>query len=158
MVTIIYISHRGNIFGPNLLQENHPDYLKEAIKLGYHVETDLWYIHDQFVLGHDNPQYEIDKHFLYNDKIWVHTKNIEALHVLASLDDLTHYFFHNIDDATITSRGWLWTYPGKLVGHAKSVCVMPEILEIIPTNLYYSGGICTDYPEKYKLNSVNFSS
>lgn len=151
---MIYISHRANIFGPNSSKENHPDDIKNALKLGYHVEVDLRIINNKFILGHDIPQYEVDKHFLSNNKIWVHAKTIETLHTLASSGNLIHYFFHNTDDVAITSKGWLWTYPGKQVGHTKSIAVMPELSKITPTNLYYSGGICTDYPEKYKLNII----
>jgi len=147
---MIYIAHRANCNGPNPSKENHPDYIKEALKNGYHAEIDVWFVGNQFILGHDSPQYEVDRSFLSNNKIWVHAKNIETLHMLASLGNLIHYFFHNTDDATITSKGWLWTYPGKLVGHAKSIVVMPERNKIQPSNLYFSGGICTDFPEKYK--------
>lgn len=118
--------------------------------MGYHVEVDVWYTGGQFVLGHDKPQYEVDRSFLSNNKIWVHAKSIDTLHVLASSGNLIHYFFHHTDDATITSKGWIWTHPGKPVGHAKSVAVMPELNKIQPPNLYFSGAICTDYPQKYK--------
>ena len=151
---MIYIAHRGNINGSNFSKENHPDYLKEALKLGYHAELDVWFINNKFILGHDKPQYEVDKHFLSNNKFWVHAKNIETLHILASSGNLIHYFFHSADDATLTSKGWIWTYPGRLVGHSKSVAVMPESVKIKPSNLYFSGAICTDYPEKYKNMSL----
>lgn len=147
---MIYIAHRGNVKGPDLAKENHPDYLKAALAQGYHVETDLWCVHNQFILGHDKPQYEVDKSFLSNNRIWVHVKNVETLHVVAGTGYLLHYFFHGTDDATLTSRGWIWTYPGKLVGHPKSVAVMPERVKVTPPNLYFSGAICTDFPEKYK--------
>lgn len=147
---MIYIAHRGNILGPNPFKENHPDYLKEALKQGYHIETDVWFVGTQFILGHDKPQYEVDKSFLSNNKVWAHAKSMETLHVLASGSNLIHYFFHEHDEATITSKGWLWTYPGKLVGHSKSVAVMPERSKVQPVNLYFSGAICTDFTEKYK--------
>ena len=38
------IAHRGNINGPNPEKENHPDYINTAIKSGYDVEVDVWFI------------------------------------------------------------------------------------------------------------------
>jgi len=35
------ISHRGNLFGPNPTNENNPDYILNAIELGYDVEIDV---------------------------------------------------------------------------------------------------------------------
>ena len=55
------IAHRGNITGPDPSRENHPDYIRQAIDLGYNVEIDVWRIGGKFILGHDEPQYEIYK-------------------------------------------------------------------------------------------------
>ena len=43
-------------------------------KLGYDVEIDVWSIDKQFYLGHDEPQYKIDKKFLQNKKVVVSRK------------------------------------------------------------------------------------
>ena len=40
----ILISHRGNIDGEFHELENNPTYIESAIKLGYDVEIDVWYI------------------------------------------------------------------------------------------------------------------
>ena len=37
------IAHRGNIDGPNVNEENKPEYILQAIEKGYFVEIDLWY-------------------------------------------------------------------------------------------------------------------
>ena len=37
---MILISHRGNIDGKIVERENHPEYIDEAIALGYDVEID----------------------------------------------------------------------------------------------------------------------
>ena len=79
---MILISHRGNINGAIPEMENHPDYIKKALAEGYDVEVDVWYIKDAFYLGHDNPQYRIDKIFLQTDGLWIHCKNVEALEQL----------------------------------------------------------------------------
>ena len=141
---MIYIAHRGNIRGPNPDQENHPDYLKTAIKEGYQVEVDVWFLDGVFILGHDHPQYEVHKSFFSNKNFWVHAKDIKTLHALMTHGNLVHCFFHDKDDCTLTSRGWIWTYPGKQV-FPNSVIVQKG-LEAIP--LCY--GVCTDYPLSFQ--------
>ena len=54
------ISHRGNTFGINRNDENHPDYILAALEQGYDCEIDLWLINNEFYLGHDEPQYLLD--------------------------------------------------------------------------------------------------
>jgi hypothetical protein len=77
---MIYIAHRGNLYGPNHKRENAPDYIMEALGAGFHVELDLWVLPDgKLMLGHDGPQYEIEADFLKNYKFWVHCKNLAAL-------------------------------------------------------------------------------
>jgi hypothetical protein len=51
---MILISHRGNINGKQPSKENHPLYIFEAIKQGFQVEIDVWFIDGKFKLGHDN--------------------------------------------------------------------------------------------------------
>ena len=139
-----FISHRGNINGKNLELENNPTYIKEAIKKGYDVEIDVWFI-DTFYLGHDKPEYKVTKSFLENTKLWCHAKNLLALENLQKLK--TKYFWHQEDDYTLTSNGYIWTYPGKKLSK-KSICVLPELKKIrIPKHI---SGICSDKIEKYK--------
>ena len=140
------ISHRGNIEGPNPEKENHPDYILNALSKGFDVEIDLRVIGDRLYLGHDEPQYEIDVSFLYKSGMWIHAKNIDAAYYL-TLRNALHWFFHDQDDCVLTSKGYLWTYPGKQLTH-NSVAVMPERVED-PYDLSFCYGICTDYSKKY---------
>jgi len=57
-----------------------------------------------------------------------------------------HYFWHQEDDYTITSEGYIWTYPGKKLFN-KSICVLPETHDYKNLNCL---GICSDFIEKYK--------
>ena len=149
MINTKLISHRGNIGGKISERENSPRYIIEAINSGFEVEIDVRCIHGIFYLGHDKPDHIVDIKFLESikDYLWIHCKNIEALSILKS--DY-HCFFHNIDDVTLTSRGYLWTYPGKELGK-DSICVMPEITnqsnEYILKNCV---GICSDTILIYK--------
>ena len=45
---MIYISHRGNIDGPDTGKENSPDYIIKALSLGFDVEIDVWFKDDKF--------------------------------------------------------------------------------------------------------------
>jgi len=147
---MILIAHRGNLNGPNPKLENNPEYLLSAIKAGYYVECDLWLIDNILYLGHDSPQYKISIYFLLNIKkyLFCHCKNIQVLYYLLSEYPELEFFYHDSDDYTLTSKNNIWTYPGKNITE-KSIIVMPERSN---NHIYFNCyGICTDYPEKYKL-------
>ena len=50
---MLLISHRGNINGKFESYENEPNYIDKALSLGYDVEVDVWFVDDNFYLGHD---------------------------------------------------------------------------------------------------------
>ena len=139
------ISHRGNILGIQPGLENMPEYIESAIIKGYDVEIDVWY-KNGFYLGHDNPQYKVDIKFLKKPEVWCHAKNIEALAKMLNEKDI-HCFWHQEDDYTITSNGFIWTYPNKLL-YYNNICVLPELGYNGNINNCYA--ICSDYIEKYK--------
>ena len=62
-----FISHRGNLNGPNKNLENKPNYIKEALDKGFDVEIDVWLSKEKFYLGHDEPLYETDVNFIITD-------------------------------------------------------------------------------------------
>ena len=138
------ISHRGNINGIQKDDENKPEYINKALEKGFDVEIDVRFSKGKFFLGHDFDQYEIDDNFLSNKKIWCHAKTNEALFALYEIN--AHYFWHQEDDYTITSKGYIWTYPGKKL-FSKSICVLPEVANYKEINCM---GICSDFIERYK--------
>ena len=135
------ISHRGNLVGQDISWENHPDYIKAAVSIGFDVEIDVWYISGTLFLGHDSPQYSINENFLKDLPLWCHAKNIEALEYMVNAN--LHCFWHETDKFTLTSEGIIWTYPGQITGN-HSVIVTNEPLS---TNKIF--GVCTDYPFTY---------
>lgn len=139
------ISHRGNIDGPNKERENHPDYITAAWQKGYDVEIDVWLKNGKFFLGHDEPQYIVDWKFLTNPALWCHAKNIDALS--AMLNCGAHCFWHQNDDVVLTSKGFMWTYPGRELTRM-SVCVMPGITT--NQNLSNCYGVCSDWVKNYE--------
>lgn len=145
---MILISHRGNIEGKVPERENHPDYIDEAIELGYDVEIDLWSIEGVLLLGHDKPQYGISQQWLNErvNKIWIHCKNIEAMEWMDSITGFL-YFWHEEDTVALTTFGHIWAYPGKQP-IKDSIAVMPEIYN---DDLSKCKGICSDFIKKYRI-------
>ena len=146
---MILISHRGNIDGPNTDKENKPSYISAAINRGYDCEVDFWFVNDKFILGHDKPQYDFPFELMKNHakKLWIHCKNLDAMSQLNELDKggvYLNYFWHQKDNVTLTSKGYLWAYPGKNVNN--SIAVLPEIHN---DNLDNRIGICSDEILKY---------
>lgn len=148
---MIYIAHRGNLEGPNPEKENHPDYIKAALDKGFDVEIDVWNIDGKWLLGHDGPEHEVNVSFLTNIGLWHHCKNIQALYYVNYFRPKNSYncFFHDTDDAVLTSNGYLWTYPGKELT-SDSIAVMPE--RVPDWDISKACGICTDFPIKYKAD------
>lgn len=109
---MIFIAHRGNIDGPNPEDENKPAYLLRALSMGFDVELDAWFNPEtgQWALGHDEPQYPVAYEFLLTPGFWVHAKNGITLQAIVR-DPRIHCFFHDTDEYTITSRGYIWAYP-----------------------------------------------
>jgi hypothetical protein len=145
---MILIAHRGNINGQFESYENEPNYIDEALKKGYDVEIDIWVIEGNFYLGHDKPQYGITLEWLDKRKneLWIHCKNIEAMEWFNSLLGTYNYFWHQEDTLTLTSKGYIWAYPGKQPIKT-SIAVMPEIYN---DDISQCLGICSDYIQNYK--------
>ena len=140
---MILISHRGNINGRNPNLESGQRYCQKAIDAGYNVEIDVHFYDGILWTGHDRPQYRVDDDFLLQEEVWCHAKDIMALRRLLELE--THCFFHQNDPVTLTSKGYMWTYPTQPLTE-KSICVKPEVQLIA---LKHSAGICSDVIEKY---------
>ena len=142
---MILISHRGNINGKNPELENSQSYCQNAIDAGYNVEIDIWYT-DTWWTGHDMPQYSVNPDFFLKEEVWCHAKNIEALYRLQEMK--AHCFWHQRDAVTLTSKGYLWTYPIEELT-PNSICVLPELQNIDITEC---AGICSDYIKKFENN------
>lgn len=148
------IAHRGNVHGPNPLEENSPEYIDKAIEMGFDAEVDIRVENEEFYLGHDNPQYYVPMSWLSKrkDYIWIHCKNLDCLRMLSLIPVEFNYFWHETDQYTLTSKKIGWVYPGR-IPYEKSILVLPENTlyfneKYIKENKLY--GICTDFCENYK--------
>lgn len=141
------IAHRGLFDGPNKDLENRPEQILEAMALGFDCEIDLWVINSEFWLGHDGPQYPVDRKFLEKFGLWIHAKNLAALHWLA--DTSLYYFWHENDKFTLTSNNFIWTYPQQELT-TRSIMLLPERhnpeLTGLEDALCYA--ICSDFVKK----------
>lgn len=148
---MILISHRGNINGRFESRENDPSYIDVAIKEGFDVEVDVWYINNGLYLGHDKPQYVVDFRWFRDrlNHLWIHCKNTESLSFFNSLHYPMNYFWHQEDTLTLTSRGHIWVYPGNQP-IKNSIAVLPELFN---DNLDDCIGICSDFISNYKTNT-----
>ena len=137
--------------GPSKELENSPDQILAAISLGFDCEIDLWLVDNSLLLGHDSPQYVITEDWLMNPRLWIHAKNIEALHWLSSNPKHNYnYFWHESDQYTMTSTGYIWTYPGRELT-IRSIMVLPELIDStlgkLDSNCH---AICSDFVEVIK--------
>lgn len=145
------IAHRGLVNGPDKSIENHPEQIDLAVSLGHDAEVDLRVENEQLFLGHDEPQYSVSADWLFQRKssLWIHCKDVAALEYC--LKNQLHFFWHNIDDYTLTSLGFVWAYPGKQNVGKNCILVMPELhhslAEIKRLECF---GVCSDFVDALK--------
>jgi hypothetical protein len=148
------ISHRGNLNGKQSDRENTVSYIEEALNAGYGVEIDVWLKNDNIYLGHDAPDHLIDIDFLKNTNLLCHAKNMEALEMMLTINDI-HCFWHQEDTYTLTSKGIPIVYPGKQP--IRNSIVM-DITKGVNENLIsyeygrteYNISVCSDYISLYR--------
>ena len=143
-----YIAHRGNIIGPRPELENKPEYIINALEYGFDCECDVWCVDNEWWLGHDEPQYKTSIGFLLQKGLWIHAKNIEALEQLEGTG--INYFFHDKDAYVLTSKGYIWAYPGSQISEL-TVSVMPERTDVDDSKAMI---VCSDYVMLKKLDEI----
>ena len=144
---MFFISHRGNLKGPNKNEENKIEYIDKALQENFDVEIDLWFVKKDFYLGHDEPLYKVNRKYLRNKKFWIHAKNLDCFYELNN--SKLNYFWHESDKVIFTSKGYFWNYPGTKLNRNKSIYVLPERSKKFDNTLNFKG-ICSDYIDRYK--------
>ena len=135
------ISHRGNIDGPDKL-ENHPDRIKYALKIGYDVEIDIWNLDGVLYLGHDVPEHNIRIDFLNQHRLWIHCKNKEAAVECWAY----HSFCHTGDPFTYTTTGKIWLHDLSMKIDENVIIPLIDIEDLKKEIDGVPYAICTDYP------------
>jgi hypothetical protein len=136
------IAHRGNISGINIARENKIDYLQEALDAGYWVECDIQYTDDGLYLGHDEPQEYAPINLMRHSRVICHAKDLDSVILLDRIG--AHYFWHESDRITLTSKGYMWCYPGEHINHSKAIWLDLADISLpndIPASIF---GICAD--------------
>lgn len=155
------ISHRGNLTGSVPLLENLPGQVDQVInRYGFDVEIDFWVHQECLFLGHDRPTHRISLDWFRDNRthLWIHCKNSEALEFLFNQNSTTsldyHFFWHQEDKHTLTSRGIIWN-----LSQVDYVPWNSVELWFDPTSLSFkdierikkqSYGVCTDCPVQLK--------
>ena len=155
------ISHRGLLNGPSSKMENNISNIIDNIKKYPFLinELDIWINSDSIYVGHNCPNYSIDKKLLFENSrnLILHIKGInsfsvESLQLIQEIIKKCHCFSHQDDDFTLTNKGWIWSHPSK--GFIENtICVLPETINSLDLavkifNFEKLHGVCTDYPLK----------
>ena len=141
---MILISHRGNMNGYSGRENSH-EQIELALTRGYECEIDVWYDSGIFWLGHDEPVEKTNEMFLKNVKLWCHAKNNVTLNALLNIK--AHCYFHVNDACVLTSRSYIWTYPGSTLT-TRSICVLQGI--VLPSDIRIAAGVCSDFIDDIK--------
>jgi hypothetical protein len=102
---------------------NRPAHIFEALAYDFDVEVDVRWHEKRLWLGHDAPLDLVPSTLFQSDRVWFHAKDAESLQPLRERG--VNYFWHDKDPYVLTSKGWVWTYPGN-PGVPHGVYVMPE--------------------------------
>ena len=146
MMEKILISHRGNLTGKQPELENTPDYINAALAAGFKCEVDVFCHDNKLYLGHDLAQIETSVSYLQQDGIIAHAKNLDALAEMLQAN--IHCFYHHTDNYTLTSRNWIWAFPGKPGTQIHPcIAVLPENYATDVTNF---DGVCSDFIAQFK--------
>lgn len=154
-----YIAHRGLIDGPNENLENDPEHIILTLSKGFDCEVDLWRVNNKWFIGHDGPFYEVGEDFVGKHGLWLHCKNLDALYELSIRTFRYEFFWHQEDDFTLTSGGYIWTYPGKDLT-TNSIAVQPEAKEEWwewTKNLNSLYGVCTKHVKRFITETSTMS-
>lgn len=124
---MIFISHRGNLTGAVPNYENNWNYIQYALNHGFDVEIDVWYVDGIWYLGHDVASFPVKEELLikYQKSLWIHCKNKFAIRRLMNIPKM-HFFWHQEDDYSLTSKNWVISYPGIDAAGEFSVAMCPE--------------------------------
>ena len=138
---MLKIAHRGNTHGPQPTFENTVEYLRKAWLDEYDVEMDLIGYKGKLYLGHDEPQELAPQEYICSKGTWLHAKNHEAAQLLVDTPNV-HWFWHQDDDFALTSKGFIWCFPGIYIDHPRAVWLNFDDAPMPDTSNIY--GLCSD--------------
>ena len=134
-----------NISSPIKITDNELLEIFTSQKIKCQVTTTISSVPDK------DGNYQIEINFVesFYKNLWIHCKNIEALEYFHKAKDKFNFFWHQKDTYTLTSKGYIWSYPGSDQSPNK-IEVMPEWnltqSQLKEKEFNNIAGICTDYP------------
>ena len=63
-------------------------------------------------------------------------------------NDNIHCFWHQQDNLILTSKKYIWTFPGKEIASENAIAVLPEYVQF-NWDISKAAGICSDYIANY---------
>ncbi|RLI47014.1 hypothetical protein DRO61_08515 [Candidatus Bathyarchaeota archaeon] len=146
------IAHRGITDGNYSGKENLIHTIMESLSKGYEVEVDVRIYKGELYLGHDERQEKVSdlwssmtrNGMWLESNLWYHCKDSGSMDYF-NKSSISNYFFHDTDDFTLTSKGFIWTanlvgcYPNNTIVVAKN---KEHTLSQSETNCY---GICSPF-------------
>lgn len=152
------IAHRGNLDGPNKLQENTIKSAFEClyrdldIELDIHVKNNNLYLDHDGIIDNTTPFITLSDFYnlfkSYQNNLWIHCKNLEAIIFCQANLPQYNYFGHSNDEFVLTSKGYIFTRPNVSAGK-NVVCVMPELCNLKLEEVKKYEFVLTDYPLHY---------
>lgn len=140
---MIYIAHRGNLYGREPEGENKISYLRRALCAGFMVEADVRFVDGKWWTGHDEPIEEVPKEMLMNPSILWHAKTMDTAEAIIGDDFLLgfmHWFWHEEDHFAMTSKGWLLSH---VLHEPVARCIQVSLTADKPMEGVM--GICSDF-------------
>lgn len=144
---MIFYSHRGNLYGPKPELENQTEYIETSINGGFNVEIDLRVIGEDLFLGHDFPQYKTSRDWIeqHKEHLLIHVKNFNALSLIVKHNFDWHFFCHNNDSFTVTSKSYIWLHDMGRKPDRKTIVPLLTKELVDSYDWYCMYGICSDY-------------
>lgn len=145
-----FISNRGNINGPDLSQENNPEYVNKALEQNFFVIVDAWVVPTDdpnmvnLALGANTAQYPVTLDLLQNPRIIARIKDLNTFQILTDKN------VHCVLDGPghqITTNSLIFNPIGGRQILPRTIINMPEVLttdyeSILPS---IKTGICSNY-------------
>jgi hypothetical protein len=102
------ISNKGNLNGISE-NENKPEFIENAINLGYDVKIDLWLQDNQLYLGSSKPEFKLDIDWFekFHQKLWLDCHDLTIIDRFYDLDPMgtkLNYFYIHKDPIARTSK------------------------------------------------------
>lgn len=142
----IIISHLGNIDGRIPESENRFNYLKAALKSGWHICADVLFHNGGFLLPHQHGFDAVPASFFSQQRVWSRCRNAETLDALCNVK--AHAFFLTSAGYTLTSEQFIWTLPPETLLD-RSIASFPELTDSNWLETQEPAGLCSNSPILY---------